>query len=207
MGVVFSFSASVTGRKEIATFFYIYMLLTICSLILDAGVAAPGAPVYPYIVAVQCGLAAALCMSLLVNGFVGFQLYEDGTRRSVWLLRVASLAAFAVTGAVALCTFRGWAGLGPSRTVGLFVVLYVLPAACLLVYAAMQVLLVVNTLQDRWPLGHIALGLTFFVVGQLTLYVFGAAICHSAQHYLDGLFVATVCNLLGVMMVYKVSIN
>ena len=60
-----------------------------------------------------------------------------------------------------------------------------------------------NTLQDRWPLGDIAFGVFFFVVGQVILYVVSDTICESAQHYLDGLFFATICNLLAVMMVYK----
>jgi hypothetical protein len=69
----------------------------------------------------------------------------------------------------------------------------------------MQILLVVNTLQDRWPLGDIAFGAFFFIIGQVILYVFSDTICNAVQHYLDGLFFATVCNLLAVMMVYKVS--
>ena len=193
------------GRKEITTFFYIYMVLTICSLILDSGVIPPGSPVFPYVTAVQNGLTSALCMCLLINGFVGFQLYEDGTRLSVWLLRLSSLAMFLICGAVSLCTFKGWAGLGPTKTIGLFVVLYLFDGICLLIYVLLQVILVINTLQDRWPLGDIAFGVFFFVIGQVTLYVFGDTICNSAQHYLDGLFVATICNLLAVMMVYKVG--
>jgi hypothetical protein len=42
-------------------------------------------------------------------------------------------------------------------------------------------------------------------MGQLILYVFSDTICTHAQHYLDGLFFATICNLLAVMMVYKVN--
>ncbi|KAI9757618.1 MAG: Chitin synthase, class 7 [Lichina confinis] len=191
------------GRKEILTFFYIYICLTIASLILDSGVSAPGSAVYPFIAAVQNGLTSALCMCLLVNGFVGFQLYEDGTTLSVWLLRSSSIAMFVISAVVSLCTFKGWAGLGPTKTVGLFVVLYLFSGICIFVYVLLQIILVVNTLQDRWPLGHIVLGVFFFVVGQVSLYVAGKAICESAQHYLDGLIVATICNLLGVMMVYK----
>jgi len=81
--------------------------------------------------------------------------------------------------------------------------LYIINALCLGVYFVMQVLLVANTLQDRWPLGDLAFGAFFFIVGQVILYVFGARICEGVGHYLDGLFFATVCNLLGVMMVYK----
>ena len=192
------------GRKEITTFFYIYMLLTTTSLILDSGVIPTDNGVFPYFVAVQNGFTSALCTCLLINGFVGFQLYEDGTSQSVWLLRGTSVALFLVSFAVSIITFTGKAGLSPTNTLGLFVVLYLLNGICLLVYVVMQVILVVGTLQDRWPLGDIVFGVFFFVVGQVILYVFSDTICNGASHYLDGLFITTVCNLLAVMMVYKV---
>jgi hypothetical protein len=192
------------GRKEITAFFYIYMLLSFASLIIDSGVIPPGSRAYPYFAAVQNGLTSALCVCLLINGFVGFQLYEDGTNISVWLLRSITFAMFVITGLVSLATFKGWAGLGPTNTIGLFVVLYLVSAIALAIYVVMQVILVVNTLEDRWPLGDIAFGLFFFVIGQVILYVFSNTICNAVQHYLDGLFFATVCNLLAVMMVYKV---
>ncbi|KAK5150977.1 Chitin synthase, class 7 [Oleoguttula sp. CCFEE 6159] len=191
------------GRKEITTFFYTYMLLTVASLILDSGVVPPGSAALPYFAAIQSGLTSALCICLMINGFVGFQLYEDGTTLSVWLLRLCSLGMFIISGAVSLLTFKSWAGLGPTNTVGLFVVLYLFNAIFLLVYVVMQVVLVVNTLQDRWPLGDISFGVFFFVIGQVILYVFSQIVCDNVQHYLDGLFFATICNLLAVMMVYK----
>src|SRR2546423_14356244 len=94
------------GRKEITSFFYIYMLLTFCSLCLDAGVVPPGSGPYPYFTAVQSGLTSALCVCLLINGFVGFQLYEDGTTLSIWLLRGVSLAFFSISFLVSLATFK-----------------------------------------------------------------------------------------------------
>ena len=192
------------GRKEITTFFYIYMALTFESLILDSGVVPPGNGAYPWLAAVQNGLTSALCTCLLINGFVGFQLYEDGTTLSVWLLRLSSLGMFVISGGVSLLTFKGWAGLGPTNTVGLFVVLYIINGICIAVYLVMQIVLVANTLQDRWPLGDIAFGVFFLVIGQVILYVFSDTICSHVEHYLDGLFFATICNLLAVMMVYKV---
>jgi hypothetical protein len=73
------------GRKEIITFFYLYMALTVISLILDSGVVPLSSVVFPYFVAVQCGLTTATCWCLLVNGFVGFQFAEDGTPLSLWV--------------------------------------------------------------------------------------------------------------------------
>lgn len=193
-----------TGRKEIITFFYLYFLLTIISLILDTGVAPPGSSAYPYFVAIQNGLASATCISLMINGFVGFQLFEDGTPLSVWLLRSCSAIMFAITFLVSLATFKSWGALGPTNTTGLFVVLYILSAIFLFIYLVMQVLLVLGTLQDRWPLGGIILGLAFFIVGQILLYQFGTDICEGCSHYVDGVCFATACNLFAVMMVYKV---
>jgi len=191
------------GRKEITTFFYLYMCLTIASLILDSGVVPPGSGAFPYFAAAQNGFTSALCVCLLINGFVGFQLYEDGTTLSVWLLRLCSIGMFILSGAVSLLTFKGWAGLGPTSTIGLFVVLYIFNAIFLLVYVVMQIILVVNTLQDRWPLFDIMFGIFFFVIGQVILYALSDTICDTVAHYLDGLFFATICNLLAVMMVYK----
>lgn len=179
------------------------MLLSLNSLVLDAGVIPPGSDSFPYFTALQNGLASALCTSLLVNGFVGFQLYEDGTRQSVWLLRGASIGMFALSGGISILTFKNKGGLGPTNTLGLFVVLYLLNGLCLFVYIVMQIILVANTLQDRWPLIHISFGIFGFVAGQVILYAVGEKICESTQHYLDGLFFATICNLLAVMMVYK----
>ncbi|KAI1654576.1 chitin synthase export chaperone [Daldinia decipiens] len=191
------------GRKEILAFFYFYMLLSFISLCVDAGVVPPGSEPYPYFVAIQSGLTSALITCLLINGFVGFQLYEDGTPLSVWMLRLSSFAAFAVSFLVSLATFKSWAGMGPANTVGLFTVLYLLNGVQLVIYVALQILLVSRTLEDRWPLGDIAFGLFFFIVGQVILYALSSTICQATSHYVDGLFFATTCNLLAVMMVYK----
>ncbi|KAB5518002.1 chitin synthase III catalytic subunit [Coniochaeta sp. 2T2.1] len=191
------------GRKEITTFFYLYMLLTFLSLCIDAGVIPPGSAPYPYFVAIQNGLSSAMVTCLMINGFVGFQLYEDGTPLSLWMMRLCSAAAFVICFLVSLATFKTWAGLGPTNTVGLFVVLYLLNAVQLFVYVVLQVLLVTRTLQDRWPLGDIAFGVFFFVAGQIILYAFSSKLCSAISHYVDGLFFATTCNLLAVMMIYK----
>lgn len=195
---------SISGRREITTFFYAYLAFTVCSLLLDCGVVPPGSGAYAYFVAAQCGLASATCLCLMINGFVGFQLYEDGTKLSVWLLRACSIAMFVISFAVSILTFKGLAGLGPEKTIGLFVVVYIFNAIFLFVYAVMQILLVLGTLQERWPLAHIFFGVFFFVIGQVLLYVLGNKLCDAIQHYMDGLFFATVFDLLAVMMVYKV---
>jgi len=141
----------------------------------------------------------------MINGFVGFQLYEDGTTLSVWLLRICSVTMFLISFAVSLLTFKSWAGLNPENTVGLFVVVYVFSALFLFIYVIMQILLVLGTLQERWPLWNIGVGVFALVIGQVLLYVLSDTLCKGVAHYMDGLFFATLLNLLAVMMVYKVS--
>lgn len=176
------------GRREFTTFLYIFFVLSFVSLVLDAGVVPPGNGALAYFAAGQIALASALCMSLFINGLVGFQVYEDGTRLSVWLLRIGSTVWGAIVGLVALLTFEDWAGLGSSNTLGLFVLMYILNALLLVIWLGMQVLLVVGTLQNLWPLGAIAFAVLFFVVGQTLLYTVGYELCEQVQHYFVSLF-------------------
>lgn len=111
---------------------------------------------------------------------------------------------FALSFIISLATFKSWGSMGPQNTTGLFVVLYLFNAISIAVYLVMQLILVTNTLDDRWPLGHISFGALVFIIGQVLLYQFSDVICVNVKHYLDGLFFATFCNLLAVMMIYKV---
>ena len=76
-------------------------------------------------------------------------------------------------------------------------------AVCVLVYIVLQLVLVIRTLDDRWPIGDIIFGTAFFTVALVIQFGFSVTICDAVKHYLDGLFFSTLCNLLAVMMVYK----
>lgn len=193
------------GRKEILDFFFMYLILTALSLVIDSGVVPPGSGPYPYFVAVQSGFTSATCWCLMINGLLGFQLWEDGTPRSTWFLRITSTAVWALTFVFALLTFQGWGGsaFAPNETTGLFVVLYILNAIFVFVYVVSQVVLTLFVLRDLWAFGAIALGTVFFVIGQVLLYAFSKDICTSVKHYLDGMFFASLTNLFTTMMIYK----
>ncbi len=78
-----------------------------------------------------------------------------------------------------------------------------LPLACVIIYTISQILLVLRTLDDRWPLGDITFGLFFFAAGLILMYGFGEEVCRAVKHYIDGTFFGSLCMLLAVMMVYK----
>lgn len=191
------------GRKEIVMFFYMYFVIELLAIFLDSGVIPTASNVYPWFAAVYTGLVAATYCCILINGFVGFQFAEDGTPLSLWLLRLACLAVFGASFFVAIGTFKGFAGLSNVKPVALYIVYLIWPAICVVVYVVLQLVLVIRTLDDRWPIGDIVFGVAFFAVAQVVLFAFSVSICDAVKHYIDGLFFFTVCMLLAVMMVYK----
>lgn len=192
------------GRSELLHFFYLYLALTISSLVVDCGVTPPGSSSYAWFVALQLGIVGALCISLLYNGFTCFQFWEDGLTRSMWVLRIISIVWFVVNFIVAMATFKLWGpALNDRSTTALFVVSYVLNAIILALYVVSQLVLVFFALDSWWHLGAIVLFCFFFIVGQVLMYAVNTQICEGTKHYVDGVFFATACNLFAVMMIYK----
>ncbi|KAG8892710.1 Chitin synthase, class 7 [Tulasnella sp. 408] len=191
------------GRKEIVTFFYMYALIELLAIFLDSGIIPTASTVYPWFTAVYCGLVAATYCCLLINGFVGFQFAEDGTPLSLWGLRGACLVVFGVTMFVSIATFKNIAGFKYEKPLGLWIIYIIWPLICVICYVVTQLIIVIRTLDDRWPIGDILFGVGFFAVAQIVLFAFSVTICNAVKHYIDGLFFFTLCMLLSVMMVYK----
>ena len=192
------------GRSEMLTFFYLFIGLLVSTLVVDCGVSPPSSSSYAYFVALQLGIASALCICLLYNGILCFQFWEDGSKKSLWTLRALCAGWFLVNFMVSLVTFKGWhSSLDNRKTAALFVVTFILNAVLLAAYVVSQIVLVVFALDSYWPLGAILLGVFFFVAGQILCYVFSNDICKGASHYVDGLFFASFCNVFTVMMIYK----
>ncbi|CAN3374375.1 hypothetical protein DIURU_000747 [Diutina rugosa] len=192
------------GRKEMLYFFYLAFALTVASLVVDCGVSPPSSGSYPYFVALQLGIASATCVSLLYNGIICFQFWEDGTRKSMMSLYIISFLWFALNFIIAIITFKSWGtSLNYDNTTGLMVVSFVLNAIIIAAYLVSQVILVFFALRNYWLLGAISLGVFFFVAGQVMVYGVSQQICNGAKHYIDGLFFGTLCNVFTIMMIYK----
>ncbi|KAG6329664.1 hypothetical protein ID866_9425 [Astraeus odoratus] len=191
------------GRKEIVTFFWVYMVIELLAMFLDSGIIPTANSSYPWFAAVYTGFVAAAYCCLLINGFVGFQFAEDGTPLSLWFLRLSCVTIFGISFFVAIATFKSFAGFSPTKTTALFVVYLIWPIFCVATYTLSQLVLVFRTLDDRWPLGDIIFGIAFYTIAQVLLFGFSVTICNAIKHYLDGLFFFTLCVLLSVMMVYK----
>jgi Chitin synthase export chaperone len=191
------------GRKEIVLFFYLYAVSEALAIFLDSAIIPTYSGAYPVFAAIYVGLGTAIYWCLMINGFVGFQFAEDGTPKSLWFLRISSLVLFAIGFLVAIGTFKSVGGLTPQKQTGLWVVQLLFPVICVAIYVLSQVVLVIRTLDDRWPLGDIAFGTAAFVAACVLMFGFSAEICVGVKHYIDGTFFGTLCLLFAVMMVYK----
>ncbi|SCU80046.1 LAMI_0B00606g1_1 [Lachancea mirantina] len=194
------------GRSEYAFFFELCLVLIVFTLVVDCGVSPPGSGSYPFFVAVQIALASACSWVLAVIGFLGFRLWEDGTHRSMLLVRGTAFVGFAVSFLVALFTFNSWSHSSQYNTtnaVGLFVVMYVLNALAVLLFIICQLFVSLFIIGNAWAAGSTLLGVFFLAAGQVITYGFSNAICKSVKHYLDGLFFGSICNIFALMMVYK----
>ncbi|GAA5914674.1 hypothetical protein JCM5296_001976 [Sporobolomyces johnsonii] len=191
------------GRKEILVFFYLYFLDELVAIFLDSSIIPTSSNVYPWFAAIHTGLVCATYWCLLVNGFVGFQVVEDGTPVSLWTLHGTTFVVGLIVGLIAIGTFKNSAGLSSAQPTGIFVLEFVFNLACVVIYIVAQLLLVIRTLDDRWPVADILFGTFFFAAAQVLLYGFSNTICDACSHYIDGTFFHTLCTLFGVMMVYK----
>lgn len=195
------------GRAEYLHFFQLALLMIIFTLIVNTGASPPGSASYPYFVAIQIGFAGACCWNLLVNAFLGFNLWEDGTKKSMFLTRGATFIGFAANFLAAILTFKTVKTTGTmdkAHTTALFVITYVISGIMLLVYTVCQLLISVFVVHNLWVAGAVMLGVFFFVAGQILVYGVSDKICQGANHYIDGLFCGSLCNLFTLMMVYKI---
>ncbi|PVU91679.1 hypothetical protein BB561_004275 [Smittium simulii] len=104
---------------------------------------------------------------------------------------------------VSISTFKNFVFFSKSKPIGVFSIYFIFNTLCLLIYLISQVILVVNTLDEYWPLGNILFAAAFFIIGQVIQFFLSNKICEAIKHYVDGLFFTTICTLLAVMMIYK----
>lgn len=136
-------------------FFYIYLFCVLLELLLVTQIVPISFVWHKYFTAAQIGMITAAFGTLLLNGFIGFQWTEDGTRTSVWSFRTAAASFFAIGFMIALGTFLNLFGMSSKKPMVLFILLFIFNGVAALLYLALQLFLVFYSLHDLWPLGTI----------------------------------------------------
>jgi hypothetical protein len=124
----------------------------------------------------------------------------------LYFIRISSFLIGAVSFVIAILTFHDWVKNGTldrTNPIALFIVIYILNAIFLFAYVVSQVMLALFVLRNYWVVGVIGLTVASFTIGQVLVYALSRQICESVNHYLDGLFFGSLCNLFSYMMLYK----
>lgn len=192
------------GRREIILFFNLYLLEECLGTVLDSAIVTSYFNVYDWLVSIHVGLVLAMAWCLMANGFLAFQLWEDGTRKSTLGIYCSTAIMWGVGFVSAAATFKEWvSAFSPTKQTGLYVVHMIAPAGLILIWLVSQVWLVWRKLCILWPLGDLCFASGFYICGLVLMLAVGPEICESAKHYVDGMFFGVLCILLAVMMVYK----
>jgi hypothetical protein len=191
-------------------FFYLYGLdVFLGALVCNNIIPIAATSLYRVVTAAQLGCVACTFWVLMLNGFVGFQWAEDGTKRSLWFFRISSLAVWTTffvltwwcifTEATQLETYSF--SIAAHQQV-LFFGFFSFVAGCIFVWTVCQMVLM-RSLNDYWALGPLTMAFLWFGLGMALMWGLGVPICRATQHYLDGMFLMEICNLFSVMMIYK----
>ena len=95
----------------------------------------------------------------MLNGFVGYQLLDDGTIISIGLLLLSAIALFVGTGYITLDTAFSYTGhfdrslTAPNRNPGLYVLYQLAPLVFLFVFFCLEPWLVLKELGEQKPMG------------------------------------------------------
>ncbi|KAL7754290.1 hypothetical protein RI367_000271 [Sorochytrium milnesiophthora] len=198
------------GRAEMNIFTFFYMLLLISQIISVGGWVSTSPakfrPIYQWVTIIHVGLITATSWVLFLNGFVGFQLVEDGTPLSIYGIFMSAIVVFLGTGYIAADTMLGWTTkFVPGAnlvSIPLYALNFVVPGALLLLYVIIQVFLVTCNLSQRKPLLWLLLAVFLFAAAQAFTFFFSTMICKGAQ-YIDGKLFSTLLTLGAYISVFK----
>ncbi|KAH3901451.1 Chs7p SCDLUD_002946 [Saccharomycodes ludwigii] len=206
------------GRDEYMYLFQLIICFILLSLIADCGVAPPNSISYSYIVAIQVAFAGASCWALTVSGLLNFRFWEDGTRKSMFIIRGISFIGFSLNLFACLAISLKWftdSSSNNNNSVGdgnhnnehaiiLMTVIFVSNALCILIFIASQFLASIFVSKNYWGFGVVCINVLFFVTGLIVTFGISDIVCEKTKHYLDGLFFGSLFNLFSYMMIYKV---
>ncbi|CAF9907884.1 MAG: hypothetical protein GOMPHAMPRED_006011 [Gomphillus americanus] len=195
------------GRREMQLFLLGYIIVSICEIFTVGGI-----PLNPKVVlgftAVHLAAIAATTWMLMLNGLVGFQLLDDGTAISMLLVLGSAAAVFVGTGYIALDTAFSWTGRfanslqPPNYNVGLYVLYWLLPLICLVVFFLLETVLVLRVLGERKPMLYLIGAALLFALGQIFQFTISKYICTGTSGKIDGALFETLFTLLSVMAVW-----
>ena len=145
---------------------------------------------------------------LFLNGIVGYQLMDDGTPVSVALMFGSSLAWLIGVGYIALDTGFEFTGFWkssydpPNRNIALYVLYLLIPLLWIVLYFALETVLVLRVLGETKPMLYLVAAAVTFVLGQIFNFIVSPYICNGTSGAIDGALFQTLFTLVSVVLVW-----
>ncbi|KAJ3835157.1 chitin synthase III catalytic subunit, partial [Lentinula raphanica] len=203
-----------TGRVELRNLLVIYFLTLPFQLLTTGAVLEQGSTALVALTAIHAGLVAAFFWALIMNALIATQKIEDGTPATLVPYFLFCAAFFARTTYIAFDVALGiTTALGPSndpselRSIPLFVLTSVWPAAASVLYFALMAYIVLAVLNETRPMWYYNLPRTRLVRGSLTcgfieLTLINGDIDVGSTSKIDGSFIATILETAAVSVLY-----
>ncbi|GAB1313265.1 hypothetical protein MFIFM68171_03475 [Madurella fahalii] len=195
------------GRREMQAFLLGYLIISICE-IFSIGEFPLDPRVRLAFSAIHIGAISATTWMLFINGIVGYQLMDDGTPLSLGLTLGSGLVWLIGVGYIALDTgfdwTRYWATSAdlPNRHIALYVLYLLLPLLWLVLFLALETVLVLKVLGETRPMIYLATAAVVFAVGQIFNFVISPYICNGTTGAIDGSLFQTLFTLVSVVLVW-----
>lgn len=198
------------GRVELRSFLILYLLTLPFQLVTTGSFLKQGSNALVALTAIHAGLIATIFWALLANALVSTQIVEDGTPSSIIPFTIFSAAFFAGTVYIGIDVALGITQTigGPSnpvqsiRSIPLFVLTSIWPAAATLLYLLIMSYIVLQVLQEARPMFFYLLSAALFVLSQLDYFLLSRVICKGTAQKIDGSFIATLLETAAVSVLY-----
>ncbi|KAG8860551.1 hypothetical protein FRB96_003805 [Tulasnella sp. 330] len=197
------------GLIEFRSFLLLYLLSCIFQLLDTGSLFRQGSTALVILTAIHLGLVAALGWALLFNGFVSLQWVEDGTISSMVPFWAGTAAFFVATLYISLDTALGWTkAFAPGnptvalKNIPLFVLTTVWPAAAIVIYFLIMIIVIVRILREKRPLTFFIAAFILFAIAQVMYFEVSKFICKSSKSKVDGSLIATVFETASVFTLF-----
>jgi len=184
-----------------------FIVIEICEIFTVGGFPLNGA-VRRAFSAVHIAAVVSTIWILMLNGFVGYQLLEDGTPISMGLILFSALLFFIGTGYIALDTGFNWTGYwqstldAPNRAYALYTLYQLVPLVFLVIYFLLEAFLVLRILGEKRPMIYLITAAILFAIGQIFQYIISVHICNGTNGKINGGLFETLFTLLSVVMIW-----
>ncbi|KAF7761592.1 hypothetical protein Agabi119p4_9584 [Agaricus bisporus var. burnettii] len=199
------------GRVEFRAFLVTYFVSLVFQLVTAGALLEQGTRAIGVLTAIHTGIVSAMFWTLLWYAITTTQILDDGGFGSLIVMHVGQLAFFVVTLYISLDTAFGFTSTFGTlshppdslRSIPLFVLTSIWPAAAALGSFLVITYVVVRVLHERRPVYiYFAAAFAFIVAQVFRLSPVGRSICQSSDMRVDASFIATFLETVSIVVMY-----